>query len=63
MIERWFAEITNKRIRRESWNSLKELEVAITDYIISWNKSGRRFCWTKNFDEIKTSIERAKAYL
>jgi len=41
MIERWFAEITNKRIRRESWNSLKELEKAITDYIIHWNKSGR----------------------
>ena len=63
MIERWFAEITNKRIRRESWSSLKELEEAITDYIISWNKSGRRFCWTKTFDEIKVSIEKVKSSL
>jgi transposase len=63
MIERWFAEITNKRIRRESWSSLKELEEAITDYIISWNESGRRFCWTKTYDGIKSSIEKVKAYL
>jgi transposase len=63
MIERWFAEITNKRIRRESWSSIKELEKAITDYIISWNESGRRFCWTKTSDEIKKSIEKARAGL
>jgi transposase len=63
MIERWFAEITNKRIRRESWSSLKELETAITDYIISWNKTGRKFCWTKSFDDIKKSIKKVKAGL
>jgi len=63
MIERWFAEITNKRIRRESWNSIKELEKAITDYIVFWNKSGRRFCWTKTFGEIQKSIEKAKSVL
>jgi transposase len=63
MIERWFAEITNKRIRRESWNSLKELEDAIIDYIISWNESGRRFSWTKSFCAIKASIEKAKEHL
>jgi transposase len=63
MVERWFAEITNKRIRRESWSSLAELENAITDYIISWNKTGRRFAWTKTFKEIQTSIEKAKANL
>jgi len=60
MIERWFAEITNKRIRRESWSSLKELEKAIIEYIISWNKSGRKFCWIKTFDEIQTSIEKVR---
>jgi transposase len=63
LIERWFAEITNKRIRRESWSSLKELEDAITDYIIFWNESGKRFCWTKTFDEIKSSIEKVKSSL
>jgi transposase len=63
MIERWFAEITNKRIRRESWSSIKQLEDAITEYIISWNKSGRRFCWAKTFNEIQTSIEKVKSCL
>lgn len=60
MIERWFAEITNKRIRRESWGSLKELEKAIYDYIASWNKTGKKFCWTKTYDDIKTSVNKAK---
>jgi transposase len=63
MIERWFAEITNKRIRRESWKNIKELEDAITDYIISWNKSGRKFSWTKTFNEIQTSIKKVKSGL
>jgi transposase len=63
MIERWFAEITNKQIRRESWSSLKELEEAITEYVIFWNTSGRRFCWTKTFDEIQKSIEKVKGTL
>jgi transposase len=60
LIERWFAEITNKRIRRGSWSSVEELEKAIIDYIVSWNKSGRRFRWTKTFDEIQTSINKVK---
>jgi transposase len=59
LIERWFAEITNKRIRRESWESLKELETAIIDYITGWNKSGRKFVWTKKADEIQQSIDKA----
>jgi len=63
LVERWFAEITNKRIRRESFDSLKGLENAITDYIISWNESKRRFCWTKTFDEINVSIEKVKSGL
>lgn len=61
MIERWFAEITNKRIRRESWNSLQELETAIIDYITAWNKSGRRFSWTKSAEQIQNSIAKAKS--
>jgi transposase len=59
MIERWFAEITNKRIRRESWNNLKELEKAIYDYIASWNKTGKKFCWTKTYNDIRESVNKA----
>jgi transposase len=60
MVERWFAEITNKRIRRESWESVQQLVKAIREYIKSWNKSGRKFVWTKKADEIMASIEKAK---
>jgi transposase len=63
MVERWFAETTNKRIRRESWSSLVEVENAITDYIIFWNKTGCKFVWTKASKEIQASIKKAKVNL
>lgn len=60
MVERWFAEITNKRIRRESWESVDQPEKAIDDFIKHWNKSGEKFIWTKTFDQIQASIAKAK---
>jgi len=60
MVERWFAEITNKRIRRESWESVEQLTAAIKAYITGWNKSGRKFCWTKSADTILASIQRRR---
>ena len=56
LIERWFGEITTKRIRRASWSGVAELETAIADYITHWNRSGRRFKWTRSADEINKSI-------
>jgi hypothetical protein len=60
MIERWFGEITNKRIRRESWESVAELKRAIKDYINNWNVQGRSFKWTKKPKEILTKIQKAR---
>lgn len=60
LIERWFSEITTKRIRRESWDGVAQLEKAITDFVKHWNKSGKKFTWTKTAEEIKKSIEKAK---
>ncbi len=59
LIERWFAELTNKRIRRESWEGKRQLEKAILDYIHHWNRSGKNFTWTKTAGEIMISIEKA----
>jgi transposase len=59
LVERWFAEITNKRIRRESWESVNQLVKAIRDYIKTWNKSGRHFMWTKTSDEILMKTRKA----
>jgi transposase len=61
LVERWFAEITNKRIRRGSFESVRELTTAIKEYIKTWNKSGRSFTWTKKPDEIIAKINKAKS--
>jgi transposase len=47
LVERWFAETTNKRIRRGSRESVSQLTRAIKEHIKTWNKSGRKFVWTK----------------
>ena len=61
LVERWFAEITNKRIRRGSFESVEQLTKAIKDYIKTWNGSGRSFTWTKTPGEILAKINKAKS--
>ena len=58
LVERWFAEITNKRIRRGIFRSVKELEQAITEYIDVHNEAPKPFVWTRTADEILASIAR-----
>jgi transposase len=59
LVERWFAEITNKQIRRGSYNSITQLTKAIKDFIKNWNKSKRTFKWTKKPDVILAKIKKA----
>lgn len=56
LVERWFAEITNKRIRRGDWNSVRDLTRAIYAYIREWNKDPKPFRWTKKASEINAKI-------
>ena len=58
LVERWFAELTNKRIRRGVFRSVKELEAAIRDYIDVHNEAPRPFVWTRTADQILDSIAR-----
>ena len=51
-VERWFAEITNKQIRRGSHRSTRELEQAIEDYLAVYNEDPNPFIWTKSADDI-----------
>jgi transposase len=60
LVERFFREITTERIRRESWNSVDELIRAIRAYIKNWNKSNRKFHWSKSSDVILQKIEKHK---
>ncbi len=61
-VERWFARITNQRIRRGSFNAVTQLEKAIMDYIEQHNHNPKPFVWTATpeiiFDKIKTICER-----
>jgi transposase len=58
LVERWFAEITNKRIRRGVFRSVKELEAAIREYLDVHNESPKPFVWTKTADQILASMAR-----
>jgi transposase len=58
LVERWFAELTNKRIRRGVFRSVKELEAAILDYIEVNNEDPTPFIWTKTADQILNTIAR-----
>jgi transposase len=58
LVERWFAELTNKRIRRGVFRSVKELEVAIREYIEVHNENPKPFVWTRPADQILDSIAR-----
>jgi len=52
LVERWFAELTNKWLRRGTHRSTKELESAISAWIDNWNEDPRPFVWHKSADEI-----------
>jgi transposase len=57
-VERIFADLTNKQLRRSAHRSTFELERAIRDYIDVKNRHPKPFVWTKTADEILASIER-----
>lgn len=61
LVERWFAEITNKRIRKGVFRSVPELITAIYDYIQHHNKNPQPFIWTKSAEEIISKVNRCKA--
>jgi transposase len=58
LVERWFAELTNKRIRRGAFRSVRELESAIRDFIEVHNEDPKPFVWTRTADQILDSIAR-----
>lgn len=63
LIERWFAELTNKRIRRESFLSVAELVAAIEDFLAVWNENPKPFVWTATVDSIVAKLNRCRQTL
>jgi transposase len=58
LVERWFASLTEKQLRRGVHRSTRQLEAAIRDYIATTNTHAKPFVWTKTADEILTSVAR-----
>jgi len=63
MVERWFEEITRKRIRRGTFKSVRQLIDAITEYLEHHNGDPVPFVWTKDADMIIAKINRCKEAL
>jgi transposase len=57
-VERWFAELTRRQIKRGAHRSTRELEDAIRNYLKIYNEDPKPFKWTKTADQILKSIAR-----
>ncbi|WP_327689499.1 IS630 family transposase [Streptomyces tubercidicus] len=56
LVERWFAELTNKQIRRGVHKSVQALEKDIRTWITTWNENPKPFIWTKTADQILEAL-------
>lgn len=56
LVERWFAELTNRKLRRSAHRSVVELERDIRIWVNEWNKDPRPMVWTKTADQILETL-------
>jgi len=58
LVECWFAILTNRRIRRGSFRSTRQLEAAVREYLDANNDAPTPFVWSKSADEILNALKR-----
>jgi len=63
LVERWFREITDKRLRRGSFRSVPELIAAIREYLEGHNQNPKVFVWSAPVERILTKIAKCKEVL
>ena len=63
LVERWFRELSDKRIRRGSFGNVPELIAAIKDYLNSHNQNPRVFVWSASVEHILTKVAKCKEAL
>jgi transposase len=63
LVERWFRDLTEKRIRRGSFYSVGELKAAINEYLQENNRQPKPFLWTASVEKILAKISSCKAIL
>lgn len=61
-VERWFAELTRKRLRRGVHTSTSQLEADIRTFIERHNEKPKPYKWTKSADEILSSVKRVVSH-
>lgn len=60
LVERWFKELTDKRLRRDSFTSVDELIGAIETWTTHWNNDPKPFIWHKTAEDIITKVHRGR---
>jgi transposase len=63
LVERWFTELTSKRIRRGSFGSVDDLLKAITEFLAAWNEKPKPFVWTATVESIVAKLSRCRQTL
>ena len=63
LVERFFGLLTERQLKRGIFQSVKQLEDAIVNYIDKHNRDPKPFVWTKSVGEIMDKVNRAKAAL
>lgn len=63
LVERWFGELTSKRIRRDSFASVDDLKKAIAEFLETWNEDPKPFVWTATVESIQQKLSRCRQTL
>ena len=63
LIERWFGELANKRIRRGSFLDVNDLVAAINEFMATWNEKPKPFVWTATVESILAKLSRCRQTL
>ena len=63
LVERWFGELTSKRIRRGSFGSVADLKQAIDEFLTAWNENPEPFVWTATVESIVAKLSRCRQTL
>ena len=63
LVERWFGELTSKRIRRGSFANVEDLKRAIGEFLNSWNENPKPFVWTATVEAIQQKLSSCRQTL
>jgi hypothetical protein len=63
LVERWFGELTSKRIQRGTFLSVPDLVTTIEEFLDNWNNNPKPFVWTASVDSIVEKLQRCRQTL